>query len=883
MGCKVIRGSKVSIAALSLLFLIASLSACASNTTAPKTAADELEKNQGKKILNIGMVPDGSGTTILISGNTVLNYAAVKQSKPMGVIMHFPDTAVDVKGPLLNTQADEALIKSVNWTGVGKDQKTCRIEILLSENTAYTESREGNDIKLVFYKDAFVDAQRESLPEQSQKEQVGNLTARDEKKDIPPATHIDCIDVDYDADTVRVNIQADGRIDNYKAFTIDNPPRIVVDVFEITGKHQKEQTIPVNRQGVKQIRYYSYPDRLRLVIDATARLPLADYVTQTVENGLVINVGAEGTLTAGTLPVKETAADKMARDGVSVDRIDFFAEEAGKSMLIIETDKPVQFDIDRISETHLQLKLLNTLLPVHRRRPLITTRFDSAVDRILPVQDVLNKNESLFEIDLREAVPYQVQQDDNIIRVRFEASTVPPRPEKKMAPPSFDGMPAVEDVPRAYTAGSDEGRADTPMPAEERQSRQPRYALGQKQFTGEKIALDFYETDIKNVFRILNSVSGKNLAVDKDVSGKVTMALDKPVPWDQVLDLILRMNQLGMVQEGDIIRVATLTTLKKEEDLKRANMEAQQKSLAQQKALEPLMTEYIAINYSSAKDDVQPHLDKLSTPGRGSISVDERTNQIIMTDTAEQIDKALEIVRKIDQVTPQVIIEARIVEVSEDFSKDLGIDWSASIGPTGNNDLKFDTAFNFPVASDSSMGIQLSSISGTPFVLNATLTALETEGEAEVISSPKIITLDNTQATIKQGFEYAYLERDDSGGSSIKFKDVDLKLEVTPHVTPDERIAMKIMIEKNDVESIVDGVPVLSTNGAETELLIDDGDTIVIGGVVKTTKSRGKNGFPMLADIPVLGALFQSTSQDNSKNELLIFITPRIIRLAQRG
>jgi type IV pilus assembly protein PilQ len=436
------------------------------------------------------------------------------------------------------------------------------------------------------------------------------------------------------------------------------------------------------------------------------------------------------------------------------------------------------------------------------------------------------------------------------------------------------------------TAALNKNLMDPSPPASQRESsRQSKYISQKKKvYTGEKIALDFYETDIKNVFRILNSVSGKNFAIDKDVSGKVTMSLEKPVPWDQVLDLILRMNQLGTVEEGDIIRIATMSTLKKEEDLRRAKMESERKSFEQQKAQEPLTTEYIAINYSNANDDVRPHLEKLITSGRGSLTVDERTNQIIMTDTAEKIDKAWEIVRKIDQVTPQVIIEARIVEVSEDFSKDLGIAWSSTIGPTGPNDFTFDTAFNYPVASDSAIGFELSSFKGTPFVLHAQLTAAETEGEAEVISSPKIVTLDNTQATISQGLEVAYLERDDSGGSSVKFKKVDLKLEVTPHVTPDNRIDMKISIEKNDVESIsADGVPVLSTNDAETELLIDDGDTIVIGGVVKTTKSRGKNGFPVLADLPLLGALFKATSDATSKNELLIFITPRIVRLEQRS
>lgn len=882
------RESKAGGSILFLFFLMATLSACISNTTNSKTAADDLtlEKQQEKKILNIGIEHDASRTSILISGNTVLNYAAVKQLEPRGVIMHFPDTSIDLEGPLLNIESDQALIKSLDWTRVGDKQTTCRIEILLNNHVAYTESREGNDIRFSFYsQNVLQDQQISDGTGEQKKSQPGQQAASVASDPGSPASRIDRIEVRDTDETVSVEVAADGWIENFKTFTINTPPRIVVDIFEITGKHQKEQRIPVNRKGVKQVRYYSYPDRLRLVVDTEAQY-LSKFVTQPVENGLRVHVGTDESDMAVTTAAAASASSETPPAGVrsaSVNRIDFLTEDAGKSVVIVETTHPVQFDIRRTADKHIELKLLDTVLPAYRRRPLITSRFESAVDRILPVQ-ASDKNEALFGIDLREAVPYQIEQNGPVISVRFEASSIMPlRPGQKMAmdlPVGWQGG-GVADT----TAVNDNRKNTASAASEPEPSRRPKYTSQEKKiYTGEKIALDFYDTDIKNVFRILNSVSGKNFAIDKDVSGKVTMSLEKPVPWDQVLDLILRMNQLGTVEEGDIIRIATLGTLKKEEDLRRAKMESERKSREQQKALEPLITEYISINYSNANKDVRPHLEKLVTSGRGSISVDERTNQIIMTDTAEKIDKAWEIVRKIDQVTPQVIIEARIVEVSEDFSKDLGIAWSSTIGPTGPNDFKFDTAFNYPVASDSTIGFELSSIKGTPFVLNAQLTAAETEGEAEVISSPKIITLDNTQATISQGLEVAYLERDDSGGSSVKFKKVDLKLEVTPHVTPDNRIDMQIAIQKNDVESIsADGVPVLSTNDAETELLIDDGDTIVIGGVVKTTKSRGKNGLPVLADIPMLGALFKSTSDATSKNELLIFITPRIVRLEQRS
>ena len=365
------------------------------------------------------------------------------------------------------------------------------------------------------------------------------------------------------------------------------------------------------------------------------------------------------------------------------------------------------------------------------------------------------------------------------------------------------------------------------------------------------------------------------------------MTLDKPVPWDQVLDLVLRMNQLGKVHEDTIIRIATLNTLKSEEELKAAKIAAAQEVLQQEKALEPLVTEYIAVNYSNATTEILPHIKNILTPERGTVSVDTRNNQIILTDTADKVWQAKEIVNRIDKVTPQVIIEARIAEVNTDVSSEFGFDWDLNVGPSNNDflngNLAGDMAMNFPAAAaNSSIGFNFAKLTGTPFVLNARLNALETNGDGKIISSPKIVTLDNKKAKIKQGIEYPYLERDDTGGSSVSFKDIDLLLEVTPHVTPDNRVSMEIIITKNDIDSITNGVPSLSTNEAETELLVNDGDTIVIGGIMKTRKINASRGFPWLSKIPVLGWFFKTESDSKESSELLIFITPKIVKLEQR-
>jgi type IV pilus assembly protein PilQ len=262
---------------------------------------------------------------------------------------------------------------------------------------------------------------------------------------------------------------------------------------------------------------------------------------------------------------------------------------------------------------------------------------------------------------------------------------------------------------------------------------------------------------------------------------------------------------------------------------------------------------------------------------------------IILTDVPSVIKRAKEIIERIDLVTPQVIIEARIVEANSAFTRDLGFDWgSITAGPfkVGDADLTLTgLASNLPATIPSAVvGGSFQKLTGTPFeIIDAQLVASETEGKSNIISAPKVVTLNNKKAKIKQGLEIPYLESDASGlNATVQFKNVDLLLEVTPSVTPDDRIGMKIFVTKNDVVDPTADQPALSTNEAETELLVDNGDTIVIGGIVKSTIQYGEKGIPGMRQIGVLGWLFKGQSKSDSKNELLIFITPRIVKLEQK-
>jgi type IV pilus assembly protein PilQ len=578
---------------------------------------------------------------------------------------------------------------------------------------------------------------------------------------------------------------------------------------------------------------------------------------------------------------KTTTKDKKP---AWVNRIDFSSEEAGKSTIIIGTTRPVEYRIKKASPQLLQLKLLNTRLPDFRKLPLITTRFESAVDRIIPVQTPAMKNTSMLTIELRESVPYFIEQNEDLLLVHFEASSISPRPleDAKLPPWKKVLSQAVykEEIEIKVAEKAPEGVPD-------------------EKYTGEKIALDFYETDVKNVFRILKGVSGKNFAIDKDVSGKVTLTLDKPVPWDQVLDLILKMNQLGKVFEGDIIRIATAETLKKEELQYKDLLKAKEEKTA----IEPLITEYLFVNYANAEQDILPRIEAILTENRGSVGADKRTNSIIITDIAQKIKKAREIVNKLDAVTPQVIIEARIVEASVNFARELGIKWGGQYYETDNSRVKttgrvfganmggnYDAdgqnyAVNLPgsnlfdaVKHAAGLGFTFGRIGGTTLDLDLRLMAMETDSKGKIISRPKIITLDNEPARIKQGYDYPFKQLDESGNTTITWKPVDLSLEVTPHITPDNRVSMAIKTTKNDLTTVL-GETTIATKEAKTKLLVNDGKTIVIGGIIKETLNWSEAKVPFFGDIPILGWLFRSKYRNTEKSELLIFITPRVIRL----
>ncbi len=605
------------------IILITLLTGCA--TGVKKQVQKDIEKPTALRVItDISTTDDPESIHVLIMGKPLLTYSAFKQPSPLSVVLFFPETALEnVK---IQQAVDSNTVGLIQASELTEQGHTTKILISLKKDVPYVVNRENGGLRVSFQKAPIISS--DILKQEAETKQPVILTEKKtDAENMPDIPMLQSVDTTLFEKGIKITVMADGHIRNYKSFTIENPPRIVLDMFDVKSRHKKEQIVPVDTKWVRNIRYYGYPDKVRLVID-TQKPYLLAFKVHPAEKGLTIHVGEDATAVSNLEKKQGRAPQGKIEESAWVNRVDFLSEEAGKSTVIIGTTAPVKYDIKKSSPKRLTLTLFNTKLPDYRKRPLITTRFESAVDRITPVQAPGKTDISMVTMELREPVPYMVEQSENLIQVHFEASSIPPRP---LAAAKLSPWEAVV----SQTAAETEVKEVQQTTAKEISPlKQP------GKYTGEKIALNFYETDIKNVLRIIREISGENIAIDKDVTGKVTLAFDKPVPWDQVLDLILKMNKLGMVYEDDIIRISRLSTILAEKK--------QTRKLINE---EPLTTEYILVNYADAQKDVLPLIKQIRTE-RGRLSVDPRTNQIIVTDVQIVVDRVKEIVKKCRQSNP---------------------------------------------------------------------------------------------------------------------------------------------------------------------------------------------------------------------------------------
>ena len=548
-----------------------------------------------------------------------------------------------------------------------------------------------------------------------------------------------------------------------------------------------------------------------------------------------------------------------------------------------------------------------------RVRPSVVPVRKGGLDKVRVGQHTTPDQKVRIVLDLTKPMDYTVTPEGNTLVVAMTIATAP-KPEEKpqeraAAQPQEAAPPMAEKTEMEAPQEASQEAAPVPAPVaaapqESAVVRQQTQAgavmvMGTKRYGGRRISLDLQDADLVNVLRLFGELANLNMILAPDVRGKVTVRLVN-IPWDQAMEIILKMNGLGFTLEDNILRIASLGALAKEADDEIRTKEAKKKA-------EDLITRIIPVNYSEA-GKIEPTIKK-SLSNRGETVVDARTNTLIVKDIPRNVDEVVALIKQLDKPTPQIMIEARIVEASLNFNRTLGVQWGGNFN--ANATFGNPTGLNFPnsigvtggptmgaVASGNgnyfvnmpapagagtgggAVGFQFGSLSKA-LNLDLVLSALESTGEGKVISTPRVSALDNKEAKIEQGVSIPYATSQAGGATNVQFIDAKLSLTVTPHATPDNRIFMKIQATKNAPDNSLlgaGGQPSIRKNEATTEILLTDGETAVIGGILVLDRGQTVNKIPFFGDLPLIGWLFKSTSTREEKRELLIFITPRIVK-----
>ncbi|HVS26868.1 MAG TPA: type IV pilus secretin PilQ [Burkholderiales bacterium] len=632
-------------------------------------------------------------------------------------------------------------------------------------------------------------------------------------------------------------------------FTVNNPPRIAFD-FPNTANALGKNSQDVNNPTLRSINIVQVGSRTRLVMNLTKA---AGYDAKIDGNSLVVTLQAaeKGAVTS---PVTSRFAEaRPSTQKHSVRDIDFRRGPNGEGRVIIDlSDTNTGIDL-RQQGKNVTIDLIQTSLPPNLERRIDVVDFATPVQFIDTFADGNNVRIVVEPKGLWEQSAYQA---DN--RFTLEVKQV------------------VED-PNKLVKG------------------------GRPGYSGEKLSLNFQNVEVRAVLQVIADFTGLNIITSDTVTGNLTLRL-KDVPWDQALDIILQSKGLDLRKNGNVVLIAPADELATKEKL---NLESRQ----QISDLEPTRTESFQLNYQKA-DSVQKLLTDVNQrilSKRGSAVVDPRTNMLFVQDTPTKLDEARSLIKKIDVPVRQVIIEARIVEANDTFSKNLGVkfggtsgfgsignvrttaggnlaDTASRIGEPGATLGTIPDALNVNLPAGGIGGAAAGALSlvlfnnGVTRFLNLELSALEADGKGKIISSPRVVTADQVEATIEQGTDIPFQQATSSGATSVTFKKATLSLKVKPQITPDDNVIMNLQVNNDSRGADTTAGPAINTRAIQTQVLVENGGTVVIGGIFIQDQQTTINKVPLLGDIPYLGVLFRNTLVRDNKSELLIFITPKILK-----
>jgi len=672
------------------------------------------------------------------------------------------------------------------------------------------------------------------------------------------------------------------------SFTIDNPARVALD-FPGTTLNLPVRSQQIGVGKVESVAAVEAEGRTRVVLNLVQVVPYSMTTEGNIVKVLLEGVPADITnatqpqIAGAARPAPAAAPDaaKLTMPGTaageSIRALDFRRGDKGEAQIVVDLSNPnVGINIQE-QGGKLIVDFVDTALPGELDRKLDVTDFATPAKEIDTFRHGNGTRMVVTPTGLFEHLAYQ---SDNTFTLELKPLTK----------------------------------------QEEEQIKKDKFG-----YTGERLSLNFQDIEVRAVLQLIADFTGFNLVTSDTVSGNVTLRL-KNVPWDQAMDLILKSKNLGKRQSGNVVMVAP------QEEIA-ANEKLEAETLRQLEELAPVRLEFIQVNYAKAQDIAILLRTRGNIPGqgggagggnnrnqgenllspRGSVTVDQRTNTLLVQETADKLTEIRQLVAALDIPVRQVLIESRIVVANEDFSKDIGVRFGYSqinnpknlalneangtqsdlvsiIGGSVPGDVDYGggTGFvtpqgeenyivNLPVAGPAA-AFRWSIGKIGSYLLQLELSALQVEGRGEVIASPQVITANQKEATIESGTEIPYQEATSSGATNVSFKKAVLGLKVTPHITPDDRVIMDLTVNRDSVGQVFAGVPSIDTNQVSTQVLVENGETVVLGGIFESNNRADRNLVPFFGDIPYLGNLFKRSSTNSAKQELLIFVTPKILK-----
>lgn len=668
---------------------------------------------------------------------------------------------------------------------------------------------------------------------------------------------------------VDITLQFAEPVGDVQAFTTDTPPRIAVDLPETTNGLSQRRVV-IGSGATSAVSAVEAGGRTRVVVDLFRP---AGYTTRSSGNLLVLTVdaGAVQQSMASNTMANPTDPTKRVASGIEVANIDFRRGENGSGRVILRFNGDGAAADMRNEGSKVVVDVANASIPESLRRRLDVTDFATPVQSLEPKTNAGSTRLVINTNGAYDSMAYQTG-NEYVIEITPKRAAV------------------TASAPAARAAGAVPG--DAP-------------AQG---YTGRAVTFNFQDVPVRTVLQLIAEESNLNVVASDTVQGNVTLRLIN-VPWDQAMEIVLRAKQLDKRRDGNVIWVAPQKEIA---DFEKAKADAR---IANEDR-EELVTEYIAINYGNAEEIAKLLTEdsKSSSAGgasggtqtkgflspRGSVSFDNRTNTLLLIDIPKKIQEVRQLLATLDRPVDQVLIEARIVVASEQFARELGVIFGVQDrvgtlpGAAAVGETTTDSGFLVGLPATTPAGLLNLSILRSDIALDLELSALEEEGRGEVVSNPRVITANQREAIIRQGDEVGYLTIQPAttpgavAQATVAFKEVLLELKVTPTITQDGRVYLNLMVKKDEVSELIDNpaggfVPQIARREVSTAVLIDNGQTVVVGGVYEFTSREDLRKVPFLGDLPVLGNLFKNKSKSSDKAELLIFVTPRILQVSRKS